>query len=109
MGKIGAVVGEEGYFVDPVGSSDTLQERIGRGCNTFRVDPLLCNLVEIATRALDGSPARFPASQVEAVLPCADDVVEVLENKQQLRQFIESLKVISQRRAMTMLRKNVVA
>ena len=109
VGEVGAVVGEEGCLIGAIGTGDALREWIGRGRQPRGIDQLLGDLVEVAACALDRGPARLPLAEVEVVLLGADDLVEVLEDEQKLRQLIQRLVAVAELRPVAVLGQDAVA
>ena len=97
VGEIHAIVFVECSLVSPVSPSDGLKEWVGRASQLTDVHQLFGDLVKVVARAFDRSPFGFPAMQKTVVFRRPDNLVEVLENKEQLRQFIEGFVIISER------------
>ncbi len=109
VGKIDAVSGQQGLLVALTGAAERAEERVAGGRQQPGIDPFFRNLVEIASRAFNGCPARLPSGEETAVIGWADDLVEVFEYEEKLCQFVQSLVIVSKFRPVPMLGEHLVA
>ena len=89
MGEVGAVGVEESPFVAAIRVADRRQERVGGGGELLGIGEFLSDLVEVTARSFDGRPAGLPFDEEEVVLRRPDDLVELLEDEEQLRELVE--------------------
>ena len=98
MGEIHPVGDQQGLLVALVRNADGPEERVAGGRQPARIDELFRNLVEVAARAFDGGPARLPASEEQVVVGRPDDLVEVFEDEEKLRQLVQRFVVVPELR-----------
>ena len=109
MSKVDPVRFLKGVFIAQVGLADLFQKGFGGIYQLRRIDQFLGDLAEIVSRAFDRRPARCPAAQIESLGLRADDFVELLEDEKELRQIIQGLESMSERRPVPVLGKNAIA
>ena len=107
--EVGTLGVDERTFVSAVCITDGDEERVAGSSELLGVDEFLGDLVEVATCTLDGCPAGLPPAKEAVVLPGPDDLFEALHDEEELRQFVERLVAVAERRAMAVLGEHPIA
>jgi len=94
MREVGAIAVPQSPLVPAIGSADGAEKRVSGAGELLVLDELLSNLVEVAASAFDCGPPSLPAKQKEIVFWRPDDLVEMLENEEELRQLVEGVEVV---------------
>ena len=85
------------------------RKRVGGSDELLGIDEFLRDLVEVTARSFDGRPAGLPFAEEEVVLRRPDDLVEVLEDEEELRQLVEGIEAVAQLGPVTVLREHAGA
>lgn len=109
VGEVNAVLFRQGIGVGQVGGADGVKELVGGVGEPARVNEFFRNLVEVIASAFDGRPFGAPTLKESATGSFANDGVEIVEQEEELGEFVEGLVVTSERRAVTMLGEKLVA
>ena len=109
VGEVGAVGVEERPFVAAIRVADRREKRVGGSGESLGIDEFLRDLVEVTARSFDGRPAGLPFDEEEVVFQRPDDLVEVLEDEEQLRELVECIEAVAQLGPVTVLSEHAVA
>ncbi len=85
------------------------QEGVARSDEAVRIYQFFRDLVEVSARSFDGGPAGLPMPEVAISRGRADDFVEVLEQEQKLRQFVQGLVIMAEWGMVAILHQDSVA